>query len=115
MVGFKSVTLTLVEDGLQSQMAGFKSVTLTLVEDGLQSQIAGLDLLHLPLLRMDCNPKWLVLNLLRPVYTYRPRRRARQCLRQISIVCMMMVRMGLEPILSVKRSVSIDTMIKYDT
>ena len=27
---------------------------------------------------------------------------------------MMMVRMGLEPILSVKRSVSIDTMIKFD-
>ena len=33
---------------------------------------------------------------------------------QISIVCMMTVRMGLEPILSVKRSVSIDTMIKFD-
>ena len=32
----------------------------------------------------------------------------------ISIVCMMTVRMGLEPILSVNRSVSIDTMMKFD-
>ena len=32
------------------------SNTLTLVEDELQSQMAGLDLLHLPLLGMDCNP-----------------------------------------------------------
>ena len=38
----------------------FSTVTLTLVEGGLQSIMADLVLLHLPLLRMDCNPKWLV-------------------------------------------------------
>ena len=57
MAGFSPVTLTLVEDEQQSQMSWFSPVTLTLVEDGLQSQMAGLVLLHLPLLRMDCNPK----------------------------------------------------------
>ena len=40
---------------------------------------------------------------LRPVYTY--------SLRQIYIVCMVMVRMGSVPILSIKQSVSIDTFL----
>ena len=43
---------------------------------------------------------------LRPVYTYH--------LRQIHIVCMVMVRMGSVLILSIKQSVCIDTMINGD-
>ena len=49
---------------------------------------------------------------LRPVYTYHLR--LRPCLSQISIVCMMTIRMGSEPILSVKQSVSIGTIINFD-
>ena len=47
---------------------------------------------------------------LRPVYTYRVRRR----LRQIYIESMVIVRMGTELNLPVKRPVSIDTMLNFD-
>ena len=50
----------------------------------------------------------------RLVYTYRLRLRVLHRLRQIYIVCMVMVRMGSVPILSIKWSVSIDTISNFD-
>ena len=53
-----------------------------------------------------------------PVYTYHLRHRVRVRLCQIYIVCMVIVhltvRMGSEPSLSIKRSISVDTMINFD-
>ena len=52
----------------------------------------------------------------RPAYTYRLclRLRVRHGLHQIYIACMVMDRMGCEPNLTVKRSVSIGTMLNFD-
>ena len=60
-----------------------------------------------------CKRKKCIVELM-PVYTYRLRHRVHHHLCQIYIVCMVTVRMGSIPILSVRQSISIDTIMNFN-